>query len=128
MYVDKNACKKCAKPDFELKTFYGQLEHIFLIRFPCACEPLGLNASTTIIFAAIRTCKLNNNTNDESTHILNVHYYTNLGTLDVIDITSIQALVGCVRTKVDGNQWAIIDQSSSLAHAIYEPAAENHHD
>ncbi|KAF8815796.1 hypothetical protein BYT27DRAFT_7192190 [Phlegmacium glaucopus] len=42
-----------------------------------------------------------------------------MGTLDIIDITSVQALVGHVKTQVAGRQWAIIDQSGALVHAIY---------
>lgn len=116
MLVDKHTRARRRDPVFELKTFYGQLEHIVLVKFLDACPPLKINAPTTIILAAIRTCNLDND--NEADKWLDIHYYSSLGALHVIDITSVQALVG--RIKSSGNQWAIVDRSGSLARAIFE--------
>ena len=43
-----------------------------------------------------------------------------MGKLDIVDITSVQALVGRVKTQVAGGQWAVIDQSGALARAVYD--------
>ena len=51
---------------------------------------------------------------------VDIHLYTQMGTLDIIDITSVQALVGRVKSQVSGGAWAIIDRSGALARAIYE--------
>ncbi|KAH6880950.1 hypothetical protein BKA70DRAFT_1391158 [Coprinopsis sp. MPI-PUGE-AT-0042] len=97
MYVDRHANQRRRKPEYELKTCYGQLEHIFCILF---------------ILAAIRGCVLTNKTIPG----LDIHFYANLGALEVVDITTIQALVGRVPDGSHG--WAIIDRSGNLARAI----------
>jgi hypothetical protein len=42
----------------------------------------------------------------------------------VVDITSVQAIVGRVKVQVGGGGWAIIDRSGALARATYEEEAE----
>ena len=42
----------------------------------------------------------------------------------MVDITSVQALVGRVKVQVGGGGWAIIDRSGALARATYEEEAE----
>ena len=42
--------------------------------------------------------------------------YSREGALHVLDVTGIQSLIGRVK---DGDQWAIVDQSGSLAQAVY---------
>ncbi|KAG6871633.1 hypothetical protein C0995_002096 [Termitomyces sp. Mi166 len=42
MYMDKNAQQQCKKPDLVLQTFYGQLQHIFVVQFD------SLEAHTTL--------------------------------------------------------------------------------
>jgi hypothetical protein len=84
------------------------------VRSTTACEALGLNGPTTIMLAAIWTCILTNNTAFPDN--IDIHYYSREGALHVLDVTGIQCLVGRVR---DGNHWAIIDCSGSLACAMY---------
>ncbi|KAH6909680.1 hypothetical protein BKA70DRAFT_1474827 [Coprinopsis sp. MPI-PUGE-AT-0042] len=113
MYVDRHANQRRRKPEYELKTCYGQLEHIFCVTFhdTAASTTLGLKGDT-VILAAIRGCVLTNKTIPG----LDVHFYANLGALEVVDITTIQALVGRVPDGSHG--WAIIDRSGNLARAI----------
>lgn len=47
---------------------------------------------------------------------LDIHYYTRDGPIEVVDITTIQRLVGRIR---DRDRWAIIDRSGSLSRALY---------
>jgi hypothetical protein len=114
MLVDVFARQKRHKPKFKLQTFYGQLQHLFAIRFTSACEALGLNEPTTIILAAIRTCIMDEG--NTSPAGLDIHYYSREGALHVLDATGIQCLVGRVK---DGDRWAIVDRSGSLARAVY---------
>ena len=115
MLVDIFACQKRHKPKFKLQTFYGQLQHLFVINFSAATRlELNLdNDSMTVILAAIRTCDLED---DATTAGLDFHYYSRTGALHFVDATSIQCLVGRVK---DGSKWAIIDRSGSLAWAVY---------
>ncbi|KAJ7697806.1 hypothetical protein B0H17DRAFT_1262018, partial [Mycena rosella] len=113
MLVDKHARFEKRAPEFELQTFYGQLTHLYRVHFPEACALLNTEEPTTYILAAIRACVLD--ADDAQLRGLDIHFYSGTGGLDVIDITSVQALVGRVPDRGDG--WAIIDRSGVLARA-----------
>ncbi|KAJ7681395.1 hypothetical protein B0H17DRAFT_1161144 [Mycena rosella] len=113
MLVDKHARFKKRAPEFELQTFYGQLTHLYRVHFREACALLNTEEPTTYILAAIRACVLD--ADDAQLRGLDIHFYSGTGGLDVIDITSVQALVGRVPDRGDG--WAIIDRSGVLARA-----------
>jgi hypothetical protein len=114
MLVDKYARQARRRPEYELQTFFGQLQHIYLIQFPTACRDLRIDQASTIILASIRTCILNDSV-PQLEH-LGIKHYSAEGAVHVIDITSLQCLVGRIR---DRNRWAIIDRSGSLARALY---------
>lgn len=116
MLEDKFARKKKQKPKFVLKTFYGQLTHIYRVHFPQECKAMGITGPTTYILAAIRNCVLSDD--DPLLRHLDIHFYSRHGGLDVIDITSVQCLVGRVQDLSD--EWAIIDRSGSLARAEWQ--------
>ncbi|KAJ7716634.1 hypothetical protein B0H16DRAFT_1469994 [Mycena metata] len=99
MLEDKHMRKRKREPEFELKTYYGQLTHIYRVHFPQKCKAMHIEDETTYILAAIRNY---------------IHFYSRYGGLDVIDITSVQCLIGRVKDLSD--DWAIIDRSGSLAH------------
>ncbi|KAG6848511.1 hypothetical protein H0H93_016416 [Arthromyces matolae] len=117
MFVDINASYPRRPMKFELRTFYGQLEHIFVIEIEdqTARQELRLPPEqSTLIFAAIRTCLLDKDAQLES---LDIHFYSKTGQLDVVDITSVQCLVGRIRDK-EPRTWAVIDRSGGLARAV----------
>lgn len=116
--MDKYAHLKRQKPVLKPQTFYGQLQHIYVVRFSESCPDMRVEPEIPIFLVAIRNCKLTKD--DTELAKLDIHLYTHTGTLDIIDITSIQALVGRVKTQVDGGAWAIIDRSGALARATYE--------
>jgi hypothetical protein len=99
-------------PDFQLTTFFGQLEHIFLVRIPTT-RTLGITKDTTVLLAAVRNCNI------LSSNDLDMHYYQDLGRLDVVDITCLQCLVA---RALDDKTWVVFDRSGSLARAV---AADN---
>jgi hypothetical protein len=115
MLVDKYARQAHRQPKYELQTFYGQLENIYAIHFSLTSQQdLGPDCPSIVILAAIRSCILE--TADSQLKSLDIRYYTGTGALHVIDITSVQCVVGHIW---DRNKWAIIDRSSSLARAFY---------
>ncbi len=115
MLVDKNAARRNVAAEFQSQTFYGQLEHIYVVRFSEPCPELGLHEpETTFIMASIWSCKCSDSDKIDS---LDVHFYTVLGQRHVTDITSVQCLIG--RVPCGQNKWAIIDRSGSLAWAVY---------
>ncbi len=116
MLVDVFERQKRRKPKFQLQTFYGQLQHLFVINFNTAtCITLNLDDdSKTVILAAVRTCDIDvNNTAAEG---LDIHYYSRTGGLHFVDATNVRCLVGRVK---DGRRWAIMDRSGSLARGVY---------
>ncbi|KAG6837151.1 hypothetical protein H0H93_013741 [Arthromyces matolae] len=126
--VDIYARQRCQKPKFEMKTLSGQLQNIYLVRIPATCfQKLRLESpsETILILAGIQTCRLDN-TPSSLLESLDIHFYTTLGGYDVVDITTIQSLVG--RVKSGGRQWAIIDRSGTLAQALYTGDDEDEND
>ena len=109
-YVDKFANQRRKTPKFELKTFYGQIQHIFHVRMP-ATDDLHLDKPENLLLASIKNCPIEqHNVND-----LDMHYYRNEeGYTEVVDISAIQCLVGRV---FDRGWWTIIDRSGKLARA-----------
>lgn len=96
-------------PHFVPKSFYGQLQHILVIRMP-ASPQLGLANPETLILGSILTCKITHS-ND-----LDMHFYSEHGRTEVVDITTIQCLVGRFE---DRKEWVIIDRSGDLARATF---------
>ncbi len=121
MLVDKFAHMKRRKPIYKPQTFYGQLQHIYVVKFSDTCSDARVEPKKPVFLVAIRNCKLE--TDDTELAKLDIHLYTHTGTLDVVDITSVQALVGRVKVQVSGSGWAIIDRSGALARATYEEEA-----
>jgi hypothetical protein len=113
LLVDANARNKRLAERLKLVTFYGQLRHIFVLTMQPAAE-LELKEAETIILAAISECKITAH-ND-----LDMHYYRDEGALQVVDISTVQCLVGRIKTT-NGRDWAIIDRSGSLARPYYDP-------
>ncbi|KAF7374217.1 hypothetical protein MSAN_00304000 [Mycena sanguinolenta] len=95
MLVDKKARRTKAAPEFELQTFYGQLEHIYRVHFSDAIPELDITGPTTYILAAIRACTLK--ADDPQLQDLDIHFYSQMGALDIIDITTVQSLVGRIQ-------------------------------
>ncbi|THH12489.1 hypothetical protein EW146_g7643 [Bondarzewia mesenterica] len=105
--VDKHANKPRLAPLFEPKTFYGRLQHIFVVRLPTTAD-VGITRPETIVLAAITPCKI------EGHHdVLDIHYYsTESTTLSVVDLQCVQCVVGRIR---DAQRWAIIDRNHHYA-------------
>lgn len=109
LLVDRNASRRNACLEFVPETFYGQLQHIFLVEMPIAME-LGIQEPQTLILGSILTCDI------EAQNDLDMHYYKRHGRTEVVDITTIQCLVGRVK---DRDWWVIIDRSGKLARAEF---------
>lgn len=115
MLVDKNTRRRNLPVVLEKRTFFGQLNNIFLIRLDPS-DALRLGSSETIILAAIRTCV---NPRTKGNPSLDIHYYSQHGRQEVVDLTCVQCVVGRLRT-LDDREWAIIDRSGNLARAVFD--------
>jgi len=114
MLVDVHARRHRLMPKYELRTFYGQLQHIFVIHFNRECD-LDLDGKDTIIMAAVRNCILDDK-NPASFENLDIHGYLRQGPLHFFDVMGLQCLVARVQ---DGDQWSILDRSGALARAMH---------
>ncbi|KAJ7801429.1 hypothetical protein B0H14DRAFT_3783311 [Mycena olivaceomarginata] len=113
LLVDANARNSRLQPRYVLTTSYGQLQHIFVVTLRAAVE-LGLEEPETIILAAVTECEITAH-ND-----LDMHYYRREHPVQIVEMTSIQCLVGRIKTT-NGHDWVIIDRSGSLARPHYDP-------
>lgn len=100
--MDKYARQRQREPEFEKRTYFGQLQHIFAVRLP-AIIALKLTEPSIIFLAAIRACVV------EAFDPLGTQYYSKLGQLAIIDVACLQCVVGRVKA---GKLWAIIDRTS----------------
>lgn len=115
--ADINARHKHKPTELKLETGYGQLTHIFLIRFPTASLYLETTGPETVILAGIRSCKLEKDAPELNG--LDIHFYSRFGALDFVDIMNVQALVGRADGGLGGS-WAIFDRSGDLARAEFK--------
>ncbi|PBK74583.1 hypothetical protein ARMSODRAFT_878424 [Armillaria solidipes] len=117
MYVDKFTSQRRHAEELELQTFYGQLEHIIYIHFPASAHQdlhILTDADACIILAVI--CNTVVDESQQELLQLDIHFSLHEGKLDVIDITSMQCLIGRV---FNGDHCALIDHSGSLACTIH---------
>lgn len=104
--IDKNEAHRKKPVELVWTNLYGRLLYVFLITLPAAPH-LNLPRPTTVALAAIHKCDV-----ELKDPELEIHYYRNMSNVDVVDITTVKALVG--RIAWDG-WWAIIDRSAGLA-------------
>jgi hypothetical protein len=102
-FVDRHARHMRKTPDFEEQNFFGQLGRILLLELPSAPK-LHLAEPTTVIVAVIREVKAKLRDG--------IYYYKELGLDEVVDLETIQCVVGRIQ---DRGKWALIDRSDSMA-------------
>ena len=101
--VDRYACQKRRTPEFELQNFFGQLQRILVLELPSTPQ-LNLTMPTMIILALIKNVK--------ATLMDNIYYYKGPGVDEVVDLTTVQCVVGRIWVR---DEWGIIDQSDNVA-------------
>ena len=94
------------EPEFELRNFFGQILRLFVINIPAS--PQHEIREDSFIYAAIHQA----NISEPATDHCGINYYQQLGPVVVVDLSSVQCVVGRIR---DHNKWAIVDRSGSLA-------------
>jgi len=102
LYVDRHAHHSRKTPDFEEKTFFGQLNRILVLELPAAPQ-LNLAEPTTVILALIQEVK--------ATLRDGIYTYKEFGTDEIVDLKTVQCVVGRVK---DRGEWSIIDWSDNV--------------
>ena len=85
-----------------MQNFFGQLNRILLLELLSA-QRLNLDRPTTVIVALIREVK--------ATLRNGIYYYKNFGVDEVVDLSTLQCVVGRIQ---DRDEWAIIDRSDNV--------------
>jgi hypothetical protein len=109
LHVDAMGHRPRASPVFVPRIFYGQLLRIFQVHIPSM--PDHRIDAETIVFALIQQCTITS-CNTE----LNISYYRQMGTTEVVDLRVVQCAVGRI---FDRNHWAIIDWRGVLGNMDY---------
>lgn len=65
----------------------------------------------TLLLGVVQACVIK-----KHNHSLDFHYYFRMGATEVVDLKTIQCVVGCVFNQ---GQWVIFNHSGDLAHALY---------
>src|SRR3954447_140574 len=97
-------------PTTERQIFYGRLEYIIVCELPDTAF-FGQLKGQTRLLALVTPCNTNGK---DATKTVTTYSHQTAAT--VIDLQSIEAVVGCVATH---NQWAIIDRTDGLAQTIF---------
>ncbi|KAH9917212.1 hypothetical protein B0H21DRAFT_702860 [Amylocystis lapponica] len=116
LLVDKYATQRRRTPEFVPQDFYGQLRRIFVLELPPSAE-LRTDEASTLLLAAIQSVKT-----QEASDVQQV-FYKDDGALDVVDLASIQCVVGRVY-DTQRNSYGIIDRSGPLARAVFVDDSE----
>lgn len=93
-YIDKNRRSRKKSVDLEKHTFYGQLRCVLVIKPPEAKD---------ILLAVVQSIKV-----DRMPGASNITYYKETGPLYVVDLNTIEGVVGRIR---DRGRWAIVDRA-----------------
>ena len=97
--MDRHTRHPKKTPDFEENDFFGQLKRVLVLELPPAPQ-LNLTKPTTLILALIQEARTRLNHG--------IHFYKEFGAEEVVDLKTLQCVVGRVRS---GGEWAIIDRS-----------------
>ncbi|KAL1701347.1 hypothetical protein EV121DRAFT_212252 [Schizophyllum commune] len=115
LLVDRNKHRRRAPEILVPKSFFGQLMNIYVVEV-LASPQLHLTEPETVILARIHSCTPCN------TNSLGQLYYKDMGRYEVVDIHTVQCLVGRVpRRWPNPDLYAILDRSSDLNHSLYIP-------
>ena len=110
--MDQNARYRNCHEVFRKETFFGQLEHVIVLDLTGSLPGIPADSSSpgSFLLGIVRTCSI-----QESNDELDIHYYTRLGAQQVVDMTTIQCVIGRIH---DRNRWAVIDRSGGLSRAM----------
>ena len=114
--VDRNARSVNAPINMVARPFFGQLQQILQVNLPAMPSGREVVAPQTILLAVIQDCEINEATRTQAEIDLDIRYITRMGALQVVDLQTVQCVVGRVK---DRGKYAIIDRSGTLARAIF---------
>jgi hypothetical protein len=114
LQIDIHETRRRHAPEYEARTFYGQLQHIYSIRVNLS-NCLGIHPAKTVVLAVIHKCPVES----DDPNSLHIHYYSQASGMDAVDMDTVQCIVGRVWSQVI-KQWAVIDRSGRLARGQWD--------
>jgi hypothetical protein len=111
-FVDQNERRPHAPEDLVEQTFFGSLQHVLSLELP-ASRDLHLSRPLPLVFVAVRTC-ITSTFSPVANY--DIHYYSRLGGLNLVDLKTVQCLIGRVQVN---NSFTILDRTGSLQRAWY---------
>jgi hypothetical protein len=111
-FVDQNERRRHAPEDLVEQTFFSSLQHVLSLELP-ASRDLNLSRPLPLVFVAVRTC-ITSTFSPVANY--DIHYYLRLGGLNLVDLKTVQCLIGRVQVN---NSFTILDRTGSLQRAWY---------
>lgn len=108
LLIDERAHRRNEEPILSPRTFFGQLERVFI----CVLRPsaaLEITEPTPLILMDVNCC---NTTKDR----FDFHEYTHFRGCEIVDGTAIRALVGRI---MDREKWVFVRREGVVEHASY---------
>ena len=111
--VDINAHRAHTPIHLEKREFFGELRKIIVLHLPASNTVRGLSEPVTLMLAEVAQALT-----DYKGPVASMCFYEKTATPEIIDLASVQCLVGRFQTSTSGKRiWAIIDRSGPLARA-----------
>ncbi|TDL14430.1 hypothetical protein BD410DRAFT_734083 [Rickenella mellea] len=110
LLVDTHARNRRLEAHFEVQNFFGQLHRIIVLRLEPSND-IKLEQPVTLFLAAIQRAKA------DIVNIDGMRYYKDMGDVEVVDLASVQCVIG--RVKTPSGLWGIIDRSGPMANAEF---------
>lgn len=108
LLVDRLAHRRNAQPDYVPRTFFGQLERVFV----CELRPssmLRTRKATPLILLDVHCC-------NAKADRFGIYEYSSFRNREIIDGKAVRALVGRIN---DRGKWAIVRRADNFEHASY---------
>jgi hypothetical protein len=108
LMVDQDAHLPEADERYAMESQYGQLEFVFAMRIKPNSSPINPSRSRTRIFLLAHILEAQVRRDDSDNYTV-LRYEGKLGTGEVVDIWSVQCVVGRIQ---EGRRWWIVDRAT----------------
>ncbi|KAG8961242.1 hypothetical protein FRC05_006265 [Tulasnella sp. 425] len=108
LLVDALARNRTVRPVLDGRTFFGELERVFVLRLR-QNPAIKQNQDETLVLLDIHSC-------DTSVDTYNFFEYERHGAREIVDASALRAVVGRIR---NGSKWTFVRRPGVFEHATY---------
>ncbi|KZW01195.1 hypothetical protein EXIGLDRAFT_666478 [Exidia glandulosa HHB12029] len=116
--VDRFSHRQRRDPEFESRTFYGQLRRILVLTVSPQLAAVLDHAPQTVVIAVISQCA---DLSEPDSHGIRIFSALKQG-VELTELRTVECVIGRVRTH--NNNWAIVDRSDALSRVLFVPDGE----